>query len=123
MNPLINQVQLIGHLGHEPEMMSFPSGSNMVKLRIATNESYRKKDGTYDDIVQWHTVSAWGKLAERMVTNLHRGQKVMIKGKLENRKWQDKDGNDRFATQVKAIYFAPLSPKVKKDSEEQPMPF
>ncbi len=121
MKDLINQVQLVGHLGHDPEMINFASGSNLVKLRIATNESYKDKRGNYNDITQWHTVSAWGKLAERMAKSLAKGHRVLISGRLENRSWEDKDGNKRRMTQVKARDFALLTKNRQK--EEEVLPF
>lgn len=122
MNQLVNQVQLIGHVGQEPEMISFDTGTHLVKLRVATNESYRLKDGTYNQVTQWHTVSAWGKLAEQMAQDLTKGQKVMIKGKLENRAWEDKQGNRRHTTQIKAVFFAPIGDQ-KKPSQAPALPF
>ena len=122
MKNFVNQVQLVGHLGHDPEMITFATGSNLVKLRIATNESYKDKNGVYNDITQWHTVSAWGPLAERMAKSLSRGQRVLISGKIENRSWETKEGQKRFSTQVKARDFALLEKKTKPASE-QTIPF
>ncbi len=120
MKNFVNQVQLVRHLGHDPEMVSFASGSNLVKLRIATNESYKDKEGNYNDVTQWHTVSAWGGLAERMASSLVKGQHVLITGKLENRSWEDKEGNKRYMTQVKAREFALLEKKKKKEADQVP---
>ena len=120
MKNFINQVQLVGHLGHDPEMINFSSGSSLVKLRVATNESYKDKSGNYNDVTQWHTVSAWGKLAERMASKLAKGQHVLISGKLENRSWEDKEGNKRYMTQVKARNFAVLDKKRKEEKQEMP---
>lgn len=123
MKNFVNQVQLVGRLGHDPEMLTFATGSHLVKLRVATNESYRDKEGKFNDITEWHTVSAWGKLAERMVS-LTKGQQVLISGKLENRSWEDKDGRKRRITQVKANGFKLLSktesPQLETVSDELP---
>lgn len=116
---LVNQVQLVGHLGQDPEMLTFSSGSHLVKLRMATNESYKNKAGEFTKITQWHTISAWGKLAERMASSLNKGQQVLITGKLENRSWTDKEGNKRYTTQVKADGFSLLDKKQK----EEKLPF
>lgn len=120
MKNFVNQVQLVGHLGHDPEMMTFATGSNLVKLRLATNESYKDKDGNYNQITEWHTVSAWGKLAEIMCKKLSKGQHVLISGKLENRSWEDKEGRKRRITQVKANDFALLSKKQAAATQEVP---
>ena len=121
MKNFVNQVQLLGRLGHDPELVSFASGSNLVKLRIATDESYKDKSGNYNKVTQWHTVSAWGGLAESMASRLAKGQQVLITGKLENRSWEDAEGNKRYATQVKARQFELLEKKEK--SESQTVPF
>ena len=120
MKNFVNQVQLVGHLGHDPEMMTFATGSNLVKLRLATNESYMDKEGNFQAITEWHTVSAWGKLAENMSKILSKGQHVLITGKLENRSWEDKEGRKRRMTQIKANDFALLTKKQKKESQEVP---
>lgn len=122
MKNFVNQVQLIGHLGHDPEMITFATGSNLVKLRIATNESYKNKKGAYNSVTQWHTVSAWGPLAERMATTLVKGQRVLISGKIENRSWETSEGERRFSTQVKAREFALLE-KRRKQEDNQELPF
>jgi single-strand DNA-binding protein len=124
MKNFVNQVQLVGHLGHDPEMMSFASGSHLVKLRIATNETYKDQKGNFNDVTQWHTVSAWGPVAERMASSLTKGQYVLITGKLENRSWEDSEGKKRYITQVKAREFALLQKKEKGEtSKAKPLPF
>jgi len=126
MKNLINQVQLVGHLGMDPEMVNFPSGSSLVKLRVATNESYKDRSGNFNEVTQWHTVSAWGKLAERMAKTLAKGQQVLISGKLENRTWEDNEGKKRYATQVKARDFALLQKRKSAKTEtadKDDMPF
>lgn len=124
MKNFVNQVQLVGNLGMDPEMISFASGSNLVKLRIATNQSYKDKEGQYNKITEWHTISAWGSLAERMASSLSKGQQVLISGKLENRSWEDNDGNKRYITQVKAHDFALLESTTSVKSQPiKPLPF
>ncbi|MCL4168065.1 UNVERIFIED_CONTAM: hypothetical protein GTU68_003302 [Idotea baltica] len=105
-------------------MLTFATGSHLVKLRVATNESYKDKDGNFNDVTNWHTVSAWGKLAERMV-KLSKGQHVLIRGKLENRSWEDKEGRKRRITQVKANDFALLSKveSTQKETVSDALPF
>ncbi len=123
MKSFSNQVQLVGHVGHDPEMINFSSGSNLVKLRVATSESYKDRDGNFQDLTQWHTVSAWGKLAERMAKAISKGQQVIISGKLENRSWEDKEGKKRYITQVKANSFALLGANKKSNEEDRELPF
>lgn len=100
MKQLINKVQLIGNLGAAPELMTFDNGNKMAKFSIATNESYKDKNGELIENTQWHNVVAWGAIAETASKYLNKGSKVAINGKLANRNWEDKDGNKRYTTEV-----------------------
>ncbi len=99
MKKYINRVQLLGHLGQDPEVKP-TSNSTLVKLRIATNESYKDKKGEYQDYTQWHTLVAWGKLAENMADKLRKGSHLLVNGKLSNSQWEGKDGAKRYSTEV-----------------------
>lgn len=98
----VNKVILVGNLGRDPEVRSFPNGGRVVNLRIATSETWRdKQSGERKERTEWHSVAifneALGKIAEQY---LRKGSKVYIEGQLETRKWQDQSGADRYSTEV-----------------------
>lgn len=97
---MINKVTLIGNLGRDPEIRRLENGSVVAKFSVATNENYRDKAGEWQTITEWHDVVAWRGLAERAERDLKKGGLVYVEGKLSSRKWQDKDGNDRYNTDV-----------------------
>ena len=99
MNNMRNSVQLIGHLGVDPEVKTFDN-SRMAKLSLATSEKYKNGDGELVENTQWHNVIAWGKTAEIAEKYLKKGQEVAIRGKLQTRQYGDKDGNKRYMTEV-----------------------
>jgi single-strand DNA-binding protein len=97
----INKVILIGNLGADPETRAMPSGVAVANLRIATSESWKdKQSGENKERTEWHTVSMFGRLAEIAGEYLKKGSKVYIEGSLRTRKWQDKQGNDRYTTEI-----------------------
>ena len=100
MNNLRNKVQLIGHLGMNPEIKNLDAGKKLAKFSIATNESYQNAKGEKIQDTQWHNVIAWGKTAEIIEKYLKKGNEVAIEGKLINRSYDDKDGNKRYITEV-----------------------
>jgi single-strand DNA-binding protein len=94
-------VIVVGNLGQDPETRYMPSGSAVTNLRIATNESWKdKQTGEQKDRTEWHSVAMFGRLAEIAAEYLRKGSQVYIEGKLRTRKWQDKDGNDRYTTEI-----------------------
>lgn len=102
MNALRNKVQLIGHLGMDPEVRTTESGKKMARLSIATNENYKSAKGEWVTQTQWHNIVAWGKTAELICEKLHKGNEVMIEGKLQYREYTDKTGVKRNITEVLA---------------------
>jgi single-strand DNA-binding protein len=99
----INKVILIGNLGQDPETRYMPSGSAVTNLRIATTESFKDKEtGDRQERTEWHSVAMFGKLAEISAEYLKKGSQVYIEGRLRTRKWQDKEGKDRFTTEIVA---------------------
>jgi len=102
MKQLRNKVQLIGHLGKNPEVKEVKEGRKLAKWSIATTESYRKADGEIVKETQWHNIVAWGKLAEIAEKYLVKGQEICIEGKLSNREYEDKDGNKKYITEIVA---------------------
>lgn len=102
MSTLRNRVQLIGHLGADPELKTLDSGTKVARIRIATNESYKMANGEWKEETMWHSVTAWEKLAERATQQFHKGSYIMIEGKLINRSYIDASGNKKFLTEVRA---------------------
>jgi single-strand DNA-binding protein len=97
----INKVILIGNLGADPETRAMPSGTTVANLRIATSESWRdKQTGEQQERTEWHRVALFGRLAEIAGEYLKKGSQVYIEGSLRTRKWQDKQGNDRYSTEI-----------------------
>jgi len=99
----VNKVILIGNLGSDPEIKHTQSSDAICNLAVATSESWKdKSSGEKVEKTEWHRVVAFGRLAEVMGEYLKKGSKVYIEGSLQTRKWQDKDGNDRYTTEIKA---------------------
>ena len=97
----INKVILVGNLGADPETRYMPSGGAVTNIRVATSESWKDKNtGDQQERTEWHNVAFFGRLAEIAAEYLRKGSQVYIEGKLRTRKWQDKDGNDRWSTEV-----------------------
>ncbi len=105
---MYNKVILIGNLGKDPEVRKLESGSTVAKFPIATNENYRDNTGNWQTITEWHDVVAWRNLAERVERDLKKGSLVFVEGKIRKRKWQDRDGNDRYSTEIIAAVLRPL---------------
>jgi len=97
----LNQVSLIGHLGRDPETRSFSNGGSVCNLRVATSETWKDKtSGERKEATEWHSVAIFGPLADVAARFLRKGSKVFLQGALKTRKWQDKDGQDRYSTEV-----------------------
>lgn len=97
---MLNKVMLIGNLGKDPEIRYTQSGTAVATFNIATTERWKDKDGQMQDKTEWHRIVVWQKLAEICGTYLHKGSKVYIEGKLQTRKWQDQNGNDKYTTEI-----------------------
>ncbi len=97
-----NSVQLIGHVGQEPEIKNLEAVKKLANISIATNEVYYRENGDKVEKTEWHRVTAWGKAAEIIEKYVTKGKEVAIEGKLTHRSYEDKDGNKRFITEVVA---------------------
>jgi len=97
---MINKVILVGNLGKDPEVRHLENGSVVAKFSIATNERYKDKTGEVRTLTEWHDVVVWRGLAEVAERLLTKGRLVYVEGKLTHRKWQDKEGNNRYTTEV-----------------------
>ena len=102
MNAVKNKVQLIGNLGQDPEVKSIGEDKKVAHLSLATNENYKNAKGEKVTETQWHNVVAWGKLADIAEKYLVKGTEVVIEGKLVNRNYTDKQGVQRYATEIQA---------------------
>ena len=99
----INKVILIGNLGADPETRAMPSGMTVANIRVATSENWKdKQSGENKERTEWHHVAMFGRLGEIAGEYLKKGSKVYIEGSLRTRKWQDKQGNDRYTTEIVA---------------------
>ena len=96
----VNKVILVGNLGADPETRAMPSGTTVCNIRIATSESWKdRQTGEQQERTEWHRVALFGRLAEVAGEYLHKGSQVYIEGSLRTRKWQDKQGNERYTTE------------------------
>lgn len=99
----VNKVIIVGNLGSDPDTRYMPSGSAVTNLSIATSESWKdKQSGEQKERTEWHKIAMFGRLAEIAAEYLRKGSQVYIEGKLRTRKWQDKDGKDRWTTEIVA---------------------
>ncbi|RSK39659.1 single-stranded DNA-binding protein [Mangrovimonas spongiae] len=100
MNTLRNKVQLIGRLGQDPEFVTFENGNKMAKFSIATDDSYKNKDGQKIERTYWHNIIVRNGLVKVVENYITKGQEIAIEGKLTNRSWEDKEGNKRYTTEI-----------------------
>jgi single-strand DNA-binding protein len=100
MSTLKNKVQLIGHVGNDPEIKTFDGGKKLAKLSIATNESYKNEKGEKVEETQWHNLIAWGKTADIIEKYVVKGKEIAIEGKLTHKSYEDKSGEKRYVTEV-----------------------
>jgi single-strand DNA-binding protein len=99
----VNKVILIGNLGQDPETRTTPGGTTVTNIRIATSESWKDKTtGEMKEQTEWHGIVLWNRLGEIAAEYLKKGSQVYIEGRLQTRKWQDKQGNDRYTTEIVA---------------------
>jgi single-strand DNA-binding protein len=99
----VNKVILVGNLGQDPESRTTPGGTTVTNIRIATTDSWTdRQSGEKKEQTEWHTVVMWNRLGEIAAEYLKKGSQVYIEGRLQTRKWQDKEGKDRYSTEVVA---------------------
>ena len=97
----VNKVILIGNLGRDPEMRYMPSGDAVANFSIATTDKWKDKSGEMQEQTEWHRISFFGRQAEICGEYLRKGSQVYIEGRLQTRKWTDKDGNERTTTEIR----------------------
>ena len=123
---MINKVILVGNLGQDPELKYTQSGIAVATLSVATNRAWRDKDDNWQDETEWHRVIVWAQAAERCSSSFSKGNKVYVEGRLQTRKWQDQNGNDRYTTEIVSNVLKNLTPKESEGgggfSGEPPLP-
>jgi single-strand DNA-binding protein len=124
---MINKVILIGNLGSDPEMRYTPSGTAVATLSVATSRRWKDKEGHQQDETEWHRVIVWAQSAEFCGNYLSKGSKVYVEGRLQTRKWQDQNGNDKYTTEIIANTVQNLTPRGSESSggggfQEPPLP-
>lgn len=108
----VNKVILIGHLGADPETRYMPNGDAVTNVRLATTESWKDKaSGEKREITEWHRVVFYRKLAEIVGEHMKKGGALYIEGRIRTRKWQDKDGHDRYTTEIEGLEMQMLGSK------------
>ena len=114
---MLNMAQIIGHLGRDPEVRYTPEGTAVANLAVATNETWKDKDGAKQERTEWHRVVLFGKVAEIAAQFLKKGSLVYLQGRLQTRKWQGEDGQDRYTTEVVAERMKMLGGKGERDAQ------
>ena len=98
----VNKAIILGNLGRDPEVRQTASGKAVTTLRVATNESWVDQSGERQERTEWHSIVVWGRQAENCAQYLRKGRTVYVEGRLQTRKWQDKEGGDRYSTEIVA---------------------
>ena len=98
----LNKVMLIGNLGADPELRFTANGAAVANFRIACSRSYTDRDGQRQEVTEWVSIVAWQRLAELVGQYLSKGRPVYVEGRLQTRQWQDREGNNRYTTEVVA---------------------
>jgi single-strand DNA-binding protein len=96
----VNKVILVGNLGSDPEVRTTPGGQRVANFRLATSRQWTGQDGQRQEKTEWHSIVAWGKLADICERYLTKGKQVYVEGRLETRSWQDKENQTRYKTEV-----------------------
>lgn len=97
---MLNKVQIIGYLGQKPELKITTGGSSVCEFSVATSERWKDKTGEQKEQTEWHRVIFWSRAAEVIAEHFDKGSMIYVEGKIQTRKWQDKDGNDRYTTEI-----------------------
>ena len=98
----VNKVILVGNLGRDAELRYTPGGAAVATINMATTEVWNDKGGQRQEKTEWHRVVLWGKSAESLTEYLTKGKQIYVEGRLQTRQWDDKDGNKRYTTEIKA---------------------
>lgn len=107
----VNKVILLGHLGKDPEMQTFEGGNMKCKFSLATTDSFKDKQGNKQDRTEWHNIVMWGVQADIAQKYLRKGSAIYLEGRINNRSYDDKDGNKKYITEITAETFNMLGGK------------
>ncbi len=118
----LNKVLLIGNTGKDPEVRYTTSGTAVASFSLATSEKFKNKGGEWEERTEWHKVILWGRLAEIAGEYLTKGKTVFIEGRLQTRKWQDRDGTDHYTTEIVGEKMQMLSRKEGNGRTEEAAP-
>jgi single-strand DNA-binding protein len=120
----VNKAIIIGNAGKDPETKYTDAGVAVCTLTLATKHSWKEKEGQRQEKTEWHRVVFWGKLAEIVDRYVRKGSQVYVEGRIETRKWTDKNGNEKYTTEIVADQMQMLSnrPKQEIDNDEE-VPF
>lgn len=117
----LNKVMIIGRLGADPEQRYMPNGKAVANIRVATSERWKdRQSGDAKERTEWHSIVAYEKLAEIIAEYLKKGSQCYIEGKLQTRKWQDRDGKDRYTTEIIAQQMQMLGGKPQGERPAKP---
>ncbi len=115
----VNKVILVGRLGKDPEVRYTSNGDAVADMSLATSESFRKKNGERTERTEWHNLVVWRKRAEFANKYLKKGQLLYAEGKLQTRKWEDKEGQNHYKTEVQVTQLVPLGSFVRRATEAE----
>jgi single-strand DNA-binding protein len=114
----MNVILLIGNVGKDPEIRNLQSGSSVASFSVATSEHWKDKGGERQEKTTWHNCIVWGGLVTVVENYVTKGSKIAIEGRLESRKWTDRDGNERTAMEVNVQRLELLSPKKERSEDD-----
>jgi single-strand DNA-binding protein len=116
----LNKAMIIGRLGKDPDVRYTQSNTAVANLSIATSERYKDKSGEWKETTEWHRVVAWGRTAEICQEYLQKGSQVYIEGSIQTNKWEDKEGQTRYTTEIKARRMLMLDSKSSSNGQGVP---
>jgi len=117
---MINKVTLVGHAGNDPEVRTLETGAVVSRVSLATNESYKDKEGNWQTSTEWHNLILWRDLAERAQVNVKKGATLYVEGKIQSRKYTDKDGVEKSITDIVVNSFRVLDKKDRGEDNRIP---
>ena len=120
--PSLNKVMLIGHLGRDPELRYTDSGTAVCNINLATSDKFKTKDGEWKERTEWHRIVTWARTAEVCGEYLKKGDAAYFEGRLETRKWEDKEGVTKYTTEIVAERMVMLGKRGESASEPPAMP-
>ncbi len=119
----VNKVILVGNLGKDPEVRYLDNGVAVANFSLATTENYKNKEGERVSQTEWHNIVLWRGLAEVAEKWLKKGSSVYVEGKIRTRKWEDKEGNTRYSTEILGDNMTMLGGKPRSESPEESVPY